>query len=52
MRMRNAVLGALTLLAGASWAELASGLAVGANTPAHHPQHVTGPDAGTDTCPV
>lgn len=25
---------------------------VGGNTPPYHPQHVTGPDAGTDTCPV
>lgn len=29
-----------------------SGLAVGERTPAYNPQHVTGPDAGTDTCPV
>lgn len=29
-----------------------SGPAIGAHLPAHHPQHITGPDAGTDTCPV
>jgi hypothetical protein len=29
-----------------------SGLAIGDKTPAHNPQHITGPDAGTHTCPV
>lgn len=29
-----------------------SGLAKGANLPAFDPTHVTGPDAGTNTCPV
>ena len=29
-----------------------SGLAIGEHAPAHHPAHITGPDAGTDTCPV
>ena len=29
-----------------------SGPAVGANLPAFEPTHVTGPDAGTETCPV
>ena len=29
-----------------------SGLAVGETAPAHHPKHITGPDANTDTCPV
>jgi len=28
-----------------------SGLAIGANVPAFHPQHVTGPHKGTDACP-
>ncbi len=29
-----------------------SGLPIGARTEAHHPNHVSGPDKGTDTCPV
>lgn len=29
-----------------------SGPPVGTRLPAHHPQHITGPDAGTDVCPV
>jgi hypothetical protein len=28
-----------------------SGLNVGDRTPAFHPQHVSGPAKGTDTCP-
>lgn len=41
------------LLVAATLAEpVSSGLKVGERTPAHHPFHVTGPDAGTDTCPV
>lgn len=31
---------------------LTSGLKPGEMTPAHHPQHITGPDAGTTICPV
>ena len=33
-------------------AQTDSGLAVGANTPAYHPTHVTGPDAESQVCPV
>jgi hypothetical protein len=33
-------------------AEVNSGLVVGERAPAHHPTHITGPDAGTDICPV
>ena len=29
-----------------------SGLAIGSHCEAHHPTHVSGPDKGTDTCPV
>lgn len=29
-----------------------SGLPLGARTEAHHPTHVSGPDKGTDVCPV
>jgi len=32
--------------------ELVSGLDLGQTLPAFHPIHVTGPDKGTDTCPV
>lgn len=45
----------LLLLLLAVWAQaepVTSGLKVGQRAPAHHPFHVTGPDAGTDTCPV
>lgn len=31
---------------------LQSGLAPGDRAPAHNPNHITGPDAGTTTCPV
>jgi len=41
------------LLATAVSAEtLTSGLSVGEMAPAHNPRHITGPDAGTDVCPV
>ncbi|MBN9415381.1 MAG: hypothetical protein J0I12_08060 [Candidatus Eremiobacteraeota bacterium] len=46
------VLLTLAVVAVASWAVPKSGPAIGDKLPAHHPQHVTGPDAGTDTCPV
>lgn len=46
------VLLTLAVITVASWAVPKSGPAIGDNLPAHHPQHVTGPDAGTDTCPV
>ncbi|CAN0379134.1 unnamed protein product [Phaeothamnion confervicola] len=49
--MKKYLLLLLVLMTGAAFAD-ASGLNVGDKTPAHHPQHVTGPDAGTDTCPV
>jgi hypothetical protein len=32
--------------------ELASGLDIGQTLPAFNPTHVTGPDKGTNTCPV
>jgi hypothetical protein len=51
--MRNLrVLLALMLVSLATWAVPQSGPAIGERLPAHHPQHITGPDAGTDTCPV
>ncbi len=51
--MRNfRVLLMLAAVALASWALPKSGPAIGDRLPANHPQHVTGPDAGTDTCPV
>ena len=40
------------LLAMTAWAGPQSGLNIGEACPAYHPQHVTGPDANTDTCPV
>jgi len=47
--MRKLLWAPLALLsAQLGWAQPA----IGGNTPAYHPQHVTGPDAGTDTCPV
>lgn len=46
------VLLALALVSVATWAVPQSGPAIGDHLPAHHPQHITGPDAGTDTCPV
>ena len=49
--MKKYLLVLLVLLAGAAFADT-SGLAVGDKTPAHYPHHVTGPDAGTDICPV
>lgn len=46
---------ALTVLVCSSFAVtnqgVESGLAVGAGTPAFHPQHVAGPDKGTNACP-
>lgn len=43
----------LLLCALPAWAApLQSGPEVGGNTPPFHPTHVTGPDAGTDVCPV
>lgn len=42
----------LCLLTLPALADIQSGLAVGEHAPAHHPQHITGPDAGTDVCPV
>lgn len=36
----------------ASADSITSGLDVGDNTPAHNPQHITGPDAGSTVCPV
>lgn len=42
----------LLLVSVALYAQPASGPAIGDGLPAFHPQHVTGPDAGTDTCPV
>ncbi|MHB2016063.1 MAG: hypothetical protein ACYCW6_03865 [Candidatus Xenobia bacterium] len=41
----------LALTLGAQ-AEIVSGLAPGSPTPAFHPQHVAGPDAGSTICPV
>jgi protocatechuate 3,4-dioxygenase beta subunit len=59
-RTRFAVLGAVALVAlaaaltpvNAEPAGLKSGVEKGASLPAYHPQHVTGPDKGTATCPV
>ena len=45
-------LGVLVLLLSAAGAANTSGLEVGQVTPAHHPQHITGPDINTDVCPV
>jgi hypothetical protein len=42
----------LLLVTVAGFAQPQSGPAIGDRLPAFHPQHVTGPDAGTDTCPV
>ena len=42
----------LMLLVSTACLAKVSGLEVGETTPAHRPQHITGPDANTDTCPV
>lgn len=42
----------LLLLCAPAMAQANSGLGVGDKTPAYHPKHITGPDGGTDTCPV
>ncbi len=38
--------------AGQAAASLRSGLAIGAALPIFNPRHVTGPDRGTNTCPL
>ena len=42
----------LLLLAAPALAQVDSGLDVGVTAPPYHPTHVTGPDAGSDVCPV
>ena len=43
----------VAVLGGIAWAEdVDSGKAVGENLPAYNPQHLAGPDRGTNTCPV
>ena len=42
----------LLLLCAPALAQTDSGLAIGGKTPPYHPKHITGPDAGSDVCPV
>lgn len=50
--MRKVLILLMLLVVAGSAQTLTSGLQKGENTPPHHPNHVTGPDAGSDVCPV
>lgn len=52
LKMRKLLFLLLLLSFSAGADQLKSGLNVGDDTPAYHPTHITGPDAGTTVCPV